>query len=353
MGRVRRFQEQSAASTEAHLAALEALDQLQQRIESARATSNNDKQQQIQIAADGQFERARAFYLLASRIRPGMGPNSMPPDLSLNEEPTGPRPGNVSRRRLDTAIVLLQAITRAYPDRTAYRQLLARCLRELASDRLSQRSAADETADAQGMSILEELVQEFPENLDYQFDLVESLGEMSVFGDALGDDDLERARERIHRSVELGEALVTKRPDVALFASAAIHGTFKLSVIHQRLAEIAPGPERTQKLSAAEQLCRIAIERQAELIRRFPEALGFAAWQAEFQIRLANICLAQRRPADAQDAIVAAVRTLEHLQTRTDQPVILSMIDRAYVTLEEVLRIFGIPPELLPARRSP
>ena len=98
-------------------------------------------------------------------------------------------------------------------------------------DNLVQRTAAETTLENESLAILRELASEHPEHLDYQFDLMESLAEFSVFGNTLDASVCEQAEQRLRQSVEIGATLVARRPDVTTYMLVSSHAHFKLATV--------------------------------------------------------------------------------------------------------------------------
>jgi len=191
-------------------------------------------------------------------------------------------------------------------------------------------------------------VKEYPHRLEYQFDLMETLAEISIFRESLRSLNAEEIRARLVRAIALGEALVTRRPDVTLYASSVVHAHFKLSTIQLRASATGSPDERAQRIAAADEHGRAAISRQAELIRRFPTALGFAAWQALFRQHMASLLLQQGDLDGAQYQAAAAIFLIEELMQVSAAPVLDQMADQVYQTLDRVFALEGTPPELRP-----
>ena len=295
------------------------------------------------------YERARSQFLLSSGTRPGVGPDSFPPAAAIVAAVDIAEPDGPSRSRLQQASTDLLDLTEAHPQIPAFRQLLARCLREQARDHLSGRDAADHEAERLAIETLDQLVNDYPQHLVYQFDLMETLAEFSVFNDSL-DVVEDPIRQRLQRAIEIGESLVTLRPDVTLYATALVHAHYKLAMLELRTAERSGEEGLTQRWGAAARHFREAVSRQSELIRRFPAASGYAAWQALFRQQLAEVSLKIGDLEEAQYQVTAAIFLIEDLMQVSGHRLLDALADRAYATLDAIFWAEGTPRDLLPTR---
>ncbi|MEM8679200.1 MAG: serine/threonine-protein kinase [Planctomycetota bacterium] len=301
------------------------------------------------LKAQLQYERARSLFLLASRIRPGVGPDSFPPSAAVVADTPRLERDALSRARLQEASEVLSSLAQRYPRVPAFRQLLARCLREQARDHLPGRDNTDQEAEQLAIVTLDQLVADDPQRLEYQFDLMETLAELSVFAGSL-DAAGEPIRERLRRAIELGESLVSRRPDVTLYASALAHAHYKLAMFELNTAETSDPDERSEALGAAARHFREAVSRQSELIRRFPTATGYAAWQALFREQLAEVSLEMGDLEEAQYQVTAAIFLIEDLMRVSGSRLLDQLADQAYETLDAIFAAERTPPRLLPSR---
>ena len=214
---------------------------------------------------------------------------------------------------------------------------------------LSSRDAKDHEAERLAIESLDQLVTDFPDRLEYQFDLMETLAEFSVFNDSL-DVVEDPIRQRLQRAIEIGESLVTLRPDVTLYTSALVHAHYKLAVLERRTAERAGDERRPQRWAAAARHFREAVSRQSELIRRFPAATGYAAWQALFRQQLADVSLKMGDLEEAQYQVTAAIFLIEDLMQVSGNRLLDALADRAYATLDAIFWAEGTPRDVLPTR---
>lgn len=284
-----------------------------------------------------QFELARTNYLLARRLRPGMGPESLPPLIALRSRPAGRRTASetgiesadgrlaqVSDRvslmggdppidGLREAIRILRQLVSIAPKNPRYRQLLAICYREASADHLAQQTSVDTEYDSQAISLLNALVDEFPDVADYRFDLMEAYAEFSVFGASLTEPFFETARSRLMAALEHGDQLVADHPQVDVYTVTLVHAHFKLSVVLADIAEKGIDPLRHKQLQESEQHAQRAVELQRKLLKRHSKAMGYAIWLAYFQSWQGRLLLDLGRPADSRATLDAAI---DGLRTR-------------------------------------
>ena len=349
VGRVLRQQGHEQEGLAEHAIAMGLLEQ----VDEAESTSAIPPIGTPSVATRAQVEQARTHYLLGARVRPGMGPHSMPPLVALAgdqavDELAVPASDSQEVVSLEKAIQILNRLANQRELQPAHRQLLARCLRERVHDNLALRTNRDTALEARSLDILSELGQQHPENTDYQFDLVETLAEFSVFGNALDRSICAQARARLQRALEVGEALVAKRPDVASYALVVTHAHFKLAATLVHQARDLRGADRSEIMTAATEHFSTAIERLAELVVRFPEAEGFVVWQAYFHSRLADAYLELFRPREAQMQVASAIELLEAVADRSHEPIVGELTDHAYAQLNRVFSAMGAPPHLWP-----
>jgi serine/threonine protein kinase len=273
------------------------------------------------------FELARTHYLQGTRIRPGMGPRSLPPSFviggahAVDKFAIAPddSPANQS---LDLAIHILEneAIEAELPP--VQQQLLARCLRERVHDNLVHRAPQDTRLEDEAMEILERLVEESPDNLDYRFDLVESLGEFSVFANALDISICATAERRLRRAISLGSTLVVRRPDVAAYKVVLAHAHFKLATILDCEANVTTGRECENRRKESTEHLSSAIDLMSELIVRFPNASGFIVWRGFFQAKQGQQHALLEQPELAIEDWQQSRASLDAARELTDDPIV-------------------------------
>ena len=311
------------------------------------------------ISEDAKFELARTYYLLGRRIRPGMGPESMPPESAFAPDDASDSlavsdPESDQVQALEEAVRLLERSANQPNASARLRQLLARCLREYVPDSLTQRSDRDRRIEARAVQLFETLMQQHPNDADYQHDLVETLAEFTVFGNSLNERVFDDAQARLQRAVALGDALVNKRPDVAAHLLVVAHAHFKLARVLTRQSRASRGPENRELLTAASDHLTSAIDLLSELTYRFPQANGFAVWMAYFYTEAADIALQLFQPEEAQDLSSYAIEIIESLPEEIrGLPTVLELTNLAYDRLFNVFRWMGTPEDILQSIGEP
>jgi len=259
------------------------------------------------------FQLARSHYLLGRVLRPGQSPtlpptsNAGPPHHGMHEHGQPRRPPEPDFVRIAKAAELLLS---KYPDSRsappAYRQLLAACYREAARDGLGPGADRDRRLMDEALDLLRSLVKEFPEATDYRFDLMQSLSKVNALGMPGDLPRLSEALKSLEEAQEHAEQLMHGRPDVAEYSMAAVHVSFKLGTIQQKIAH-APGPrDRRALLAEAERSYRKAIRLQKSLIQRHPDSVGFHCWLARFLLSLSAVVREQGEPEKSESLLADA-----------------------------------------------
>lgn len=285
-----------------------------------------------------QYERARTLFLLVRRIRPGMGPNALPP--SGPPQPSGESPDRQAVH-LRTAVGILEGLVDPGQGQPAHRLLLAACLREQASDFLASRTPEDDRADAAATETLRKLCQEFPTSPLYQFELAQTLAEFSVFGDSLQRNQLETAEQRLRQALELLERLVAEQPQVAEYATAFLHSHGKLGTVLEQQAMGATSTKRQERLAESEKSFRRALQGASQLQARFPDSPGYGAWQALFQERLGTILRQAGRYDESYTVLARATRGLVNLMEQHHLTELRNQLARTYRSLAETCEASG------------
>ncbi len=161
------------------------------------------------------FELARSYQQLGfldllRRFGPDRGPDD-------NEKDT-----DFGAKRTEQALALLKQLAAEDPDNGEYRLLMARCYGHLwGASRLAGHAEPQKAYAEAAMRILEELVDDFPSNPQYQAELAVT---SAILSDASQGDrdkgDLESALQRMERGVTLAEKLSQAYPDVPNYRMA-------------------------------------------------------------------------------------------------------------------------------------
>ena len=269
---------------------------------------------------DFRLEEARSYYYLARRIRPGMGPESLPPEESSplwdGEGQQAPNVSGHKQNYLNLAIELVSGTELQKPDSpfaAKFKHLLALCYREMAEDDHSLRSDEDRVLEEKAINLLRELVEDYPEQNLFRFDLLETLAEVKVFGDSVPVKQVDYLKD--HLEVALGEAnyLVKQRPDVVEYRIALIHSNFKLAEILKLKSESATAEDRAELLETAERSMQRAIFEQRNLVQVYPSALGYRVWIVRFFISMSELKMSQGKFGQAERFVNRAASSFSQL----------------------------------------
>ncbi|HZZ73840.1 MAG TPA: protein kinase [Pirellulales bacterium] len=272
----------------------------------------------------------------------GFDPHGPPPDESEGFHPPGPGPdhprgnggpaGNPREEDayLQKAIALLKVLCVEVPTEPDYRQLLARCYRELARSPIATPSDANGGFD-QALQILQKLVKDFPQQPEYRFDLIVTQSRLA----AREPRDLAAKREleqQLRGALESAAQLVSENPDIPAYAA------FQVPLLH-KLAALTRGMGRAEDSLAA---LRQAEKIQLDLVARYPDVPSYQLWLVIVQRSLAEILRSQGQLADARQLLEAAVQTLSGMpQTAATPRPARELLSDSYYRLSLILNQLG------------
>ena len=263
-----------------------------------------------------QLELARSYYYLGHQIRPGFGPNALPPLFFGSEKATETSP-NPNAADLDRAISLLKSMqTESATVEASQNHLLSLCYREIANDEWGRRTQADDLAHDNAIELLQRLMDDYPNETIYQFDLMQTLAEINVFESNMNFETLNQAQASLTKAIEIGDQLIELRPDFASFRIAVAHAYFKLATIDNKMAQLVNEDQRQALLDESEQLYRRAVFGQAYLVRRYPKKPIHRVWLARFCLSLAQCPNLQSR-TEVQNRLVG--RAITNLVNLTEE----------------------------------
>lgn len=315
------------------------------------------------VAADASeeeslFELARAHYYLVQRIRPGLTADDLPPKLAANGDSQLSALPPTDDDHLSDAIAILQRLTKDDPP-PKFRHLLGLSYAESATDRLDQRNENDLGNLQLAVDELQKLSEEFPGVSEYRFDLMQVLGRVVVFGEALDGVDLEATQANLQRAILLGEQLVDSQPGAPLYLTALSHNYYKYGMVTSK--SLQPGPPRPQgppggpgppglaENTQADKAFSRAVALQQKLVERYPEAYGYRAWLGLFQLDQSRRLTHPLQRGEAQQSLVVCIRNLEQTKTLAETQgvagdsidVLEQLLDSAYEELARRLGPFG------------
>jgi serine/threonine protein kinase len=188
------------------------------------------------------------------------------------------------------------------PRDSAYRQNVARSYASLGgvheTSLRSGRRSELEHAYAEALRIQEQLIQEFPANLDYQHDLgltYNRLGFMRLYGDTAkgGAALLEEAEWPVRRALEIRENLVAAKPEEFIYRQE----------LGGSLGNYADLLMMTGRFQEAEAVVRRELEVRQQLVDEFPAARDARDFLADAYMSLAGLRSSTGRFQEAEAAV--------------------------------------------------
>ena len=270
------------------------------------------------------FELARTYYFLGTQERP----------LPAADPRQGDRPAQGSdaqRDNLAKAVVLLNAMPTAPDANPEYQHLLALCYLEGAAAGETRSREAKGGAE-RAMEILESLVQAYPNDPDYAFDLSEAYARIQIPRPPIPPETQRMIEDRFGKSLALLEKLVTEHPDIPDFLAAEARMHDKLGAFHRQM----------ERWSEAEQNFRKAIAIQSALVKQFPDVPYYGIWMATFRIALGDTLIRQDLAPQAVVELEAALTSLSReLERRPEMPRPRDLLAVGYSKLAIALRQTG------------
>jgi len=259
-----------------------------------------------ELPAEYRYELARTLYLLAGRHTVELG-DRRGRDLVEDAADGGPRHHNPRECR-DSAIGLLEQLTRENPNMPDYRFLLALCHRPLRFGLTPAGSSMSARGREQAIRILEELKTRYPEVDDYRYELTVTyawvhVGLLSWQGPIVAPSDAEQS---LLKALDESRWLVGHNPSIPLYARSETLILAKLGTVCWK----------TQRFAEAEDYFRQALETQSSLIARFADLPSHNQILLEFvRLRLAQV--GTERNVNSQD-IEAVGKSRELLETSVE-----------------------------------
>ena len=199
------------------------------------------------------------------------------------------------------------------PLAASFKHLLALCYRERAEDNHSRRTDQDWVLEEKSINLLRELVEDYPEQDLFRFDLLETLAEVKVFGDSVPVKQVDYLKDHLEVALDEANYLVKQRPDVVEYRIALIHSNFKLAEILKLKSESTTSEDRSELLELAEQLMQRAIFEQRNLVQVHPSALGYRVWLIRFFVSMAELKMSQGKLGQAERFVNRAASAFSHL----------------------------------------
>jgi tetratricopeptide (TPR) repeat protein len=246
------------------------------------------------------------------------------------------------RQQAVTILERLVAKPRSMPD---YRQLLARCYREIAASTFGWggKSRADNLDKA--TRILEALWRENPDVADYRYDLSETYAMRSDRGpwgwQTPGRDDDKHSADMLNKALTLSEQLVAENPNIPEYAMSLV--LIRLRLNHQLQQSDRAGAEAN---------LRKALDTQTNLVKRFPNNSSYNFWKTVIQESLCDFYWANNRLTEARSALQDCIRLREAALPTDPRPELLrGIVAWNYDKLSGLLRSMGENQQAEEARR--
>jgi serine/threonine protein kinase len=288
-------------------------------------------------AEDYRYELARTFYFLAGKTAGAPGGS-----------------GHADEYR-QSAIHILEKLTRGNPRAPDYRWLLALCRRDTGAGPEPAGNSWNSESRRQAIGILEGLVAEYPDVADYRYELIATYAWTPV-GLCPQQERFAVSAETeqsLRKAIDQSEWLVAHNPTVPHYARC------KALV----LAKLGAASWGSQRLAEAENFFEKAVAMQSALVAKFPDSpphdqalLGF------FRLQLAQIRLNRNtgakdrgRLGTLRQSLEQCIEGLGQLAGRSDladDQLVRTSLPLAYDTLGNVLDAFGETDEAKEARRK-
>lgn len=248
--------------------------------------------------------------------------------------------GDADLSHLDQAVKILRGLLQRDPQHVGYQLALAASLRQLTSDSIQSRTAAETELEQEAIGILKALHGRYQDDATIGSELAETLSELTVFDGDMSLPQIEAIFERLKISLSLCESLAISNPNVPTYTNRLVHTNFKLGVMLDRFAELCPAEERREFLQDAASAFRRASQRCKMLHQQYPDASGYAAWHALIMLRQGENAIRTDLNDQAERTFTRAVRAWETLvKENGDERVMLVGLQRAYHLLSHAQRI--------------
>jgi tetratricopeptide (TPR) repeat protein len=235
-------------------------------------------------------------------------------------------------------VQILERLVAEHPAAPDYRQLLARCYREVPPPRFGLGSQWAPDAAGQAAAILQKLVKEHPDVPDYRYDLSETYAWPYVrwpFPPEASDAAAhQRPRQMLEKALAISTELVAEHPNIPDYAVSQVS-------IRLRLAGILWTADPT----AAEAHLRKALEVQLSLAKRFPKNSFYRIQTAVIHESLAGLLQDLndvKRLPEARSALEDAIASFKDvLQKDPKAGFVRGALAQDYGTLADLLRKIG------------
>jgi serine/threonine protein kinase len=298
------------------------------------------------------FELARTHFLLGLRVprEPGLAPRGpgrgpppppgqrgrprpdaeRPPDDRPPSEPEQDPDRDARIDHLQQAIGLLTALSQDQPKNPEYRDLLARCYREIAPPNGQGRSIAGDKA----LEILEALVRDFPQIPDYRLDLCETYAATDAIEPGSSPPRIQPGgEERLRRALELSQQLTSDCRNVPEYQASQAR-------IYHRMGEVY---RQSQRLDEAEFSDRAALEIQSRLAQSLPDAITYQVLKSAYSNSLSDLLYRRGKLVELRSVAEGNIADTTRLLSKHPELWYLhALLVDANRTLAEALRRTGM-----------
>jgi tetratricopeptide (TPR) repeat protein len=327
LGNVRSARFESAPSYQCHRKAISILQSVEQK---------------GGLSAEHRHELARTLYLLANKQIIELG-DRRASDQAEDAAAPGPRHYNPRECR-ESAISILEQLTRENPNVPDYRFLLALCHRPPASDPTLATSSASARGRQRAIRILEELKMQYPEVDDYRYELIATYAWIHVGlfpwqRPSLVAPDAEKS---LLTALEESQWLAAHNPSIPYYARSEALILAKLGAVYQG----------ARRLAEAEDCFRRACRTLRVVLAGFPDLSAHHRVLLEFmRLRLAEVCYERNASAhdgaalrQSRDLLETCIQNLNQLAERPElakDRLAWSSLPLAYDVLRRVLAETG------------
>jgi len=272
------------------------------------------------------YELARTCYYLGRRRFPGDRPGPPGPMHGEGRGPRGGRgapkgfspafgrpgprmlgPGAMHRgdsQYLDRAIDLLTKLNERHPSAPHYRHLMALCLRESS---IGPFSGEPEKA----ITMLQEICRDFPENVDYRFDLCETYARVDPRWPYPSEEKSSVVEDRLRKAIAIADELAEKYPNEPAYMASQARVHLQLAASLQHRARLKNEQDRQAVLDEAEQLSRSALAIQSSLAQSFPSMTSYVVGLAIIKDSLARLLTDRSEFDEARSLLESSISYLK------------------------------------------
>ena len=270
------------------------------------------------------FELARTYFFLGTQERPL--PGAAPRDRDRQAQIANPQ-----RDSLAKAVTLLKGLSSSPAANPEYQHLLALCYSEGAAVG-EARGREARSGDERAIQILEGLVQAYPSDPDYAYDLSEAYSRIHIPRPPIPTETQRTIEDRFGKALNLLETLVAEHPDIPDFRASEARTHDKLGSFYRQM----------ERWSEADQNFRKAIALQSPLVKQFPDVPYYGLWMATFRIAYADALIHRDQPAEARVVLEETISTLlRQLEQRPETPRPHHLLALGYSRLSLALRQIG------------